>query len=177
MIQCKFFLLCYIPLSMPPSEHATLWACYPLSMPPSEHATHNSHRDSALLSASLIWLDVWNSISSVWIATSSSEGIVFLAREENFPPGRTVRGSCTNTMISLGMLSSSNLVDKLSLSCLMKSSITSVTMLRPGPSACHFFSVLKCSGLPDDKSKSNNSSFLVKASNFSTMSTTVSSSL
>lgn len=42
-----------------------------------------------------------------------------------------------------------------------------LTMLRPGPSACRVFSVLRCSSLPDDKSKSNNSSFLVKNSNFS----------
>ena len=39
--------------------------------------------------------------------------------------------------------------------------------------ACRLFSVLMCRSLPDVKSKSNNSSFLVKALHFSTMSTTV----
>ena len=55
----------------------------------SEHDTHNTHKDSALLSASLISL--WNSFSSVCFAVSSSEGIIFLARDETSPPGRTVK--------------------------------------------------------------------------------------
>ena len=37
-----------------------------------------------------------------FLLNSSSEGIVFLAREENSPRGRTGKGSRSNAMISLG---------------------------------------------------------------------------